>query len=101
MSVTGWPDEVNVNGEAGDAVTPLGSPDRLIVTSPEKPFWGLRARLTWTLEPGFTDTDGGLAAIEKLGGGPDPPLLPPPQPENKRAKNTLMIAVTFRGNIVR
>jgi hypothetical protein len=99
VSVTVWPEAVNVNGEDGDAVTSLGKPERLTVTVPENPFCTVSIRLIFVLALGETETPVGFAAIEKLGGGAEE-LPPPLQPDSKSARTiALTIVAVMRANI--
>ena len=99
VSITVWPEAVNVNGDDGDAVIPAGKPERLTETVPENPFCGISIRLIVVMALGEMETLVGFAAIEKLGGGPEEPPLPP-QPDSKSARAiALTPVVIIRANI--
>ena len=82
MRVSVKPVEGRVKGEEGEAVTPEGSPYRLTVTVPENPFSGVNVSPTCAFELAEIETENGLAAIAKEGGGGGV-LRPrePPQPK--------------------
>jgi hypothetical protein len=80
----------------------LGKPERLTVAVPEHPFCGASTRLIFALAFCQRETLVGFAVIEKLGGGPEEPLPPPPQLDMMTAK-TIMLALVavIRANMRR
>lgn len=83
MNVTVTPVELSANGEAGDAVTPEGRPERLTVTVPENPFCDCNVSPIVAVEFADIDKEAALAPIVNEGeGGGGGALIrePPPQP---------------------
>jgi hypothetical protein len=72
--------------EVGEAVTPLGKPLAVRVTSPEKPSCPVTSIATFAFMPPTKLRDAGLRDKAKLPVvvvPPPLPLAPPPQPDKK------------------
>ena len=80
VSVRASPAAGSVKGDAGDVVTPVGSPDRVTVTVPENPPIGTSEILTCELVFGEMKRVVVFKSIEKDGGSGGPDELPPPPP---------------------
>ena len=80
MKATVWTELDKLKGEDGEAVTPMGKPERFTVTVPENPFCGVSVKVVCALVLADREIKDGLAEIEKPDGGGGEELLPPPQP---------------------